>query len=55
MPRTIIRRRRSEVEAAKAVAELDYRALQEKAKDAGIPANQSHEALVKALQGNTNE
>jgi hypothetical protein len=48
--RTVIRRTRADQVQEKQLAELDYRALQQKAGDLGIPANQSADALRAAIQ-----
>ena len=49
MPRSGIRKTQADADAEAALQDTDYRDLQAKAKDAGIPANQSAEALRKAL------
>jgi hypothetical protein len=48
--RTVIRRTRADQVQEKQLAELDYRALQQRAGELDIPANQSADALRAAIQ-----
>lgn len=49
MPREAVRKTQADADAEAQLADTDYRDLQQQAKDAGIPANQSADDLRKAL------